>query len=661
MLGTIVSFGQAKKYPLLEHFTQASCGPCAVLNPAFFDMYYRNAEKTHLIAYHSWWPGTDPMFDHNESEQTSIIQNYGINSVPSTVINGNAIGSPSNLTEDNMNASLSSPVRVIVTEEDSSTPGERNVHVEVQTVGQVNGQLRLRVVAVEEPIQYNSPPGSNGEREFPYVFRKFLTGAAGAVFAPAAIGESISFDYVMEMHDDWTAENMLAVAYVSRTSGREVLNSGVMGDPQFEIAAEQVSQYQMAEADGNTFEVRFTEMEDVTSTVQINLISDQPDDWTVEMEYDGAVLNSGQEITVPSGISKMQVRVDYQGITGIGQYTIEAIQMNGTISERIPFTLVSPATDLVLTTNSAFGGPNVNVDLAAPVVKGLTDAGNETFLSINEDLYFDLQDEQLLNGVQNVYLNLGWTFPPLTLDWVNTLKPFLQNGGNLMIAGQDIGSEITSNASGTIKLFYIVTMNCGFEENTQSHNVATSDGDSWFGNISDFSLTDVYGAGNHNPDVVQVKQGATGILHFDGDQSKAAGVRLQKDGYKIVYLGFGLEQIEDENVANQLILATHNYFNNIVVSVGNNPLAEQKLHIVGPNPAVDHVWVALPNEMKMNEHLSAVVTNSNGQVVTQTQIDVAAADKILIGLNSLPRGVYVISINDGLYVYASDPIVVFGR
>ena len=37
LIGNAPLFSQATKYVLFEHFTQASCGPCASQNPGFQD------------------------------------------------------------------------------------------------------------------------------------------------------------------------------------------------------------------------------------------------------------------------------------------------------------------------------------------------------------------------------------------------------------------------------------------------------------------------------------------------------------------------------------------------------------------------------------------------------------------------------------------------
>jgi hypothetical protein len=57
--GVTASFGQ--RLVLLEHFTQASCGPCASQNPALNALLDNNTTKVVAIKYQTSWPGTDPM------------------------------------------------------------------------------------------------------------------------------------------------------------------------------------------------------------------------------------------------------------------------------------------------------------------------------------------------------------------------------------------------------------------------------------------------------------------------------------------------------------------------------------------------------------------------------------------------------------------------
>ena len=230
------SFAQAKKYPLFEHFTQASCAPCADQNPFFQAVYYANESNMHHVAYHTSWPGIDEMYDFNPSESDAMVSYYSVSGVPEMIQNGKSVGSPTAVTQDVVNnlTTENSPIRILVSETTAGTT--RNVHIEIQTVGTVPaGSYKLKAAVVEHLVEYISPPGSNGETEFPNVFRESITGTGGVTYTPAALGSSVTFDYSYELDPIYVDEQIYTLAWVQNASTKEVLNSGAAGDPQVEV------------------------------------------------------------------------------------------------------------------------------------------------------------------------------------------------------------------------------------------------------------------------------------------------------------------------------------------------------------------------------------------------------------------------------------------
>ena len=95
---TIVATAQTQRTVLLEHFTQASCGPCATNNPLV--KAYLDATSTPVvpIKYQTSWPGFDPMNLHNPTDVQTRVTYYGVTGVPDIVIDGNvAQGNPGTL------------------------------------------------------------------------------------------------------------------------------------------------------------------------------------------------------------------------------------------------------------------------------------------------------------------------------------------------------------------------------------------------------------------------------------------------------------------------------------------------------------------------------------------------------------------------------------
>jgi len=94
------AFAQSQRFILAEEFTQASCGPCAAQNPAFNAVLEANTTKIIGLKYQVWWPGYDPMYNHNKSEVNTRVAYYAVNGVPNARLDGtNNAGAPSGITQ----------------------------------------------------------------------------------------------------------------------------------------------------------------------------------------------------------------------------------------------------------------------------------------------------------------------------------------------------------------------------------------------------------------------------------------------------------------------------------------------------------------------------------------------------------------------------------
>ena len=92
-LFSVAAFGQ-NRLVLVEHFTQASCGPCASQNPALKTLLDANATKVVALKYQTSWPGVDPMNAANPTEAAARVQYYNVTGVPNSVMDGSGPGSP---------------------------------------------------------------------------------------------------------------------------------------------------------------------------------------------------------------------------------------------------------------------------------------------------------------------------------------------------------------------------------------------------------------------------------------------------------------------------------------------------------------------------------------------------------------------------------------
>jgi hypothetical protein len=221
-----------KRYPLFEEVTNASCGPCASSNPVLNAFIEQMSDSLIAITYHAWWPGvSDPMYQHNIQQNRDRIQfmKGNVNATPWLNVDGVIVDVwPFNSTNligaYNTRMAVMSPLGLEVTHTRISVDTVE-VRVKAALLSDLPaGSWKLRVYAVEHPINYATSPGSNGERFFPHVFRKSVPGSVGEIF-PTTAG-NYEFVYRYKFEPAWNDTNLYSIAVVQEDNTKEVVNTG---------------------------------------------------------------------------------------------------------------------------------------------------------------------------------------------------------------------------------------------------------------------------------------------------------------------------------------------------------------------------------------------------------------------------------------------------
>lgn len=220
-----------RRYPLYEEVTNASCGPCASSNPALNSYLAQMHDSLVAVTYHAWWPGVnDPMYQHNTVQNRDRIQwmKGNVNATPWLNVDGIIVDvwpfTAGNLsTAYNSRMALPTSTSIQLTHQRISAD---SVEVMVEAVNLSTlpaGTWKLRVLAVEDPVNYPSAPGSNGEKYFPHVFRKAVPASTGIDFPTGPGTHSFVFRYKFE--SAWVDSNLYSVAYIQDDITKEVLNA----------------------------------------------------------------------------------------------------------------------------------------------------------------------------------------------------------------------------------------------------------------------------------------------------------------------------------------------------------------------------------------------------------------------------------------------------
>ena len=653
-------FAQAPKYVLFEHFTQASCGPCAQQNPAFeANILLPNTDKVRHIAYHTSWPGVDPMNAANATEVADRVTVYNVTGVPNVVMLGNKKqGAPGNMTQADVDAqfSMGSPVKIDVTEVDNVT--SRDITVTIKTLGTVPaGNYKLYTAVVENPINFTSAPGNNGETHFPNVFRKMYPSTAGEAVTVAAIGGSVSFNYTYTIDPTWIAANIKVVSFLQNTTTKEVLNVGTIADPivNYSLSTPTLDIANVASGASTSFELSSGNTSSADEDFIYTLTNDAPADWTSSFMIDTATFTSSATLTVVGGATlPLMINVTPGATRGIATYTLTVTSVanpnSPSMSKQVY--VISGVTDLIVN-GTGYVGDGTTAGSAANwgnvFTAGLVFANNQGYASTNEIIMEKAITNSAFQGVNNVYYNVGWSFPSMNDQVALSLQNFMDAGGNLFISGQDLGWEIQDAGStfGTAitKSFYTNYLHAAYvaDGGTTNTPLTTNTTDAIFADIAGGTINNFYGT-NFYPDQINVADTSASVIFKYGTSARVGGIRAQTANYKVVYIAPGMEMLSTVT-ANDILKRSHDWFYGYqgTASIKENSALVAVMGQNYPNPSNGITSIALE---QITENMNFDLIDITGKIVLSKQI-AKGSTRIDLNTSNFASGKYLYRLSNG--------------
>ena len=357
-----------------------------------------------------------------------------------------------------------------------------------------------------------------------------------------------------------------------------------------------------------------------------------PGSWASAFTVDGVNMGNPVTITVSAGGSvNANVQITPDGAPGIGKYTlvVTSVTNGGAPALETDYHVISGVHDLVVTNPQAEPQEQLYwVGLWSEPAAGITTRA--------DFVEFGLADA--LVGVNNLYLNVSWTFPSYTDAVAGVLSTFMDNGGNLMIAGQDIGWDQSgqTGAYGTpvTQAFYTNYLLADFVDDGTSADsqVQFDDADAVFGTVANTTIIDAFGGFTY-PDRFTPIAPAVPIMRYNA--TKIGGLRAQTDNHKVVYFGIGPEQVADQNIAHLMVQLSHDWFYG-VVSVEEFDAAMNSLGQAYPSPANDVVNIPVG---AFDGAATLDVIDATGRLV-MTQAIVGNRAVATLNIQALNNGLY---------------------
>lgn len=229
MLFALKANAQNQRVLLLESFTNTGCGPCAAYNPGMDALISANPDKVVAIKYHVSWPsGSDPMYLHNTTENSSRVSYYSVNSVPYVVVDGNRFsGNSGNITQSIINqlSVIESPMELRLKCDVNASNNTVTVTAMGRATTDIEGDLRLYVGIIEKEIHFTSAPGPNGERDFYDVMKKLLPSSGGQALGTLEANDYFTYTYTWNLANIYNMDQVDAIAWVQKPSTKEVMQA----------------------------------------------------------------------------------------------------------------------------------------------------------------------------------------------------------------------------------------------------------------------------------------------------------------------------------------------------------------------------------------------------------------------------------------------------
>lgn len=222
-------YAQSPRTVLLEHFTQASCPPCATLNPGITNYLNNTSYDIVSLKYQTSFPGGDPMYNFGQSDIYPMQQYYGVTSVPNSVIDGNYFNDHpngwNNATFANR-SQVTSPFELSIDYDVTAGFDSVVVTMIITASENYNGNMVAKLIVVEKEISFCEAPGSNGETEFLHVVKKMLPNSAGTALVTNWLdGMSDTITQVWANSSAYNPAEFGVVGYVQNSSTKEVLQA----------------------------------------------------------------------------------------------------------------------------------------------------------------------------------------------------------------------------------------------------------------------------------------------------------------------------------------------------------------------------------------------------------------------------------------------------
>ncbi len=223
---------RSKKTVMIEGFSSVNCNGCPLMADNVEDFMHQpgyGLDRALYCKFSMYWPAPlDPHFLANPGENTDRKDYYQFESIPLMVLDGAKVEGPPSSTELEAlvdTALLMEPGFLIDVVADFS---QFDVPVAVTLTAMQDVDISgcsLYIALVQSFLEYDTPPGSENETVFHWLFRDRVDSLPQLDFS-LTTHETIVFNETL-VRSDWDLDTMHVIAFVQDNSTKTVLQAGI--------------------------------------------------------------------------------------------------------------------------------------------------------------------------------------------------------------------------------------------------------------------------------------------------------------------------------------------------------------------------------------------------------------------------------------------------
>jgi len=223
---------------VLEAFSNVNCVGCpqlaATLRALMAEPGYGH-DRVVLIKYAANWPAvSDPHYQANPTDngaRMTFYQPYLAVGIPTLIANGTlagASGQPPALEtlRDQVDGLLQGDPGFVIQAEAVALPGGTSVRATVTLHAERNvsrANTVLQFALVQDPVNYSTPPGNQGETEFHWIMRDLAVAAQPPL--PLVAEATAVIEATLVRQAVWPVADLHVIAFVQDTQTREILQA----------------------------------------------------------------------------------------------------------------------------------------------------------------------------------------------------------------------------------------------------------------------------------------------------------------------------------------------------------------------------------------------------------------------------------------------------